>query len=211
MGGDRKNPEVFVLDELLSAGDKIRENLLCLYDTISDKISQKVVIDHDLRQPYKQAKMKTTSLDLLPVVREVLSAELTLIEHHVERAHDQFMQAVAKSNKKQSVMYEGAKKKLSERKAASDNAFLAPAAYFASTIPDIHLTSPGDVEKIKASYAYTLASSSNFPFSVAFKDLCRIKADATGSAPISRKFDEVKSIPASGRRLFARDEEMLVT
>lgn len=59
------------------------------------------------------------------------------------------------------------------------------------------LRATGALPAVLASCAYTAHQSGYFPYSVAFRELCRIKAQAVGDLPCIRAVDEVKTIPAS--------------
>ncbi|KAJ7144770.1 RNA dependent RNA polymerase-domain-containing protein [Mycena crocata] len=73
---------------------------------------------------------------------------------------------------------------------------------YAEPLPQIEQMRNRDVEEIKASYAYSLTSTEEFAFSVAFRTLCAIKSDAGpgGMAPNCRVFDELKTISGAASR-----------
>ena len=78
---------------------------------------------------------------------------------------------------------------------------LASARAYAKPIHNIILTR--DVEQVKASYAYQ--ELPKFAFSVAFRELCHIKALASsdGIVPSIRIFDEGRTFSASFLRSLA--------
>ncbi|KAF8215655.1 RNA dependent RNA polymerase-domain-containing protein [Mycena galopus ATCC 62051] len=89
---------------------------------------------------------------------------------------------------------------------------LAAQEKFAEPIPNVQFISAEEVERVKASYAYSLGSSDDFGFVIAFGTLCAIKARAApgGMAPNCRLFDELKTIsgPAARATLDEDDDDV---
>lgn len=209
MGGDAvkqktQQSRTFILTKLEKTAEDIQTRLLANYDVISDGLCQKSAPDCDLKRPYLDAQTRAHRSDIPPSARDLLQLELKSIMSHVNCSYETWQRACRCDESSSLVtsesFSENKKKKGSERKGGP--LFTASASAYKSTIPNVLLTS--DVDKVQASYAYSLQP--NFAFSVAFETLCRIKADANGGAPSLRLFDEVRSVPASCQRIFARNE-----
>jgi hypothetical protein len=116
------------------------------------------------------------------------------------------LDACAKSRAKNSAQSSPTKsKKKVKRKADQDDLMLPSSRAYVQPLEDIYLTP--NLNQVKASYAYKLSSS--FGFSVAFQELCSIKASNSpnGHAPNLRIFDEAKTFSASFLRALNRCED----
>lgn len=68
-----------------------------------------------------------------------------------------------------------------------------------------------NIEEMKASCAvYSQNAQSAFPWSVAFKGLCTIKAKACGIAPAVRQIDECKGMSSSVAKILAKTSGTVV-
>lgn len=198
----------FILNILNGAGKAAANDIWRRYDQPCggpDK-HKDVPLDFDLLEPYNDAQNRLDTSTLPPEIRQFAQLELRRITDHVDAAHTKWVQACKIKDKDQSSAWgsstsapkKGKKSRIQQEK---DDLMLAAAAFFSKPVPGVVLTS--NVEQIKASYAYQ--KNANFGFSVAFKGLCDIKAEASagGRAPIVRLMDEVKSISSACRKLFA--------
>lgn len=128
--------------------------------------------------------------------------ELDLIRKHVDLANITFKKAISKKDQDSP----SKSKKGFQIKSDQEDLTLKAAREYAEPIENILLTR--NVEEVKASYAYRL--NINFAFSVAFNELCLIKARASpeGIAPSLRIFDEGKSFtPSFLRTLLSCENE----
>lgn len=151
--------------------------------------------DKDLRRPYDDAVNYAIRAQYSVHKFKGFTDEFSIIREHVSAAKRLFDSACAQSaskRDKQSPIKGGKMFK----KAKSEDAMLACAKAYAQPIDDIILLAP-NLKQIKASYAY--CESPNFAFTVAFQELCGIKAMASlgGHAPSLRIFDDAKSMSAS--------------
>lgn len=203
--GRTRSDKTFILDALSHSGGNLCTDIFKRYDQLCGRRDevQRLPPDSDLRQPYDIAKAKCSleSLDL--ETRRTLSAELALIEAHVDHAYSKFkdaggLQATEYGTSAQTKEIKKNKNKLMENVAA---VFTEPVA---GLDPLYALTA--NVDLVKASYAYHKSFKGTFAFAVAFQDLCHIKAGASpeGRAAVTRDVDEAKSIPSSYRKLYAR-------
>lgn len=189
-----------ILLRLAQAGRAKGRDLLDRYEKLEAKGSD----DRDLKHPYDTSVdycLKASSRGV-----KVFDAEIRLIRAHVDAAKEIWTVAVSKSMRKQELTTPSAKSKRKPfKKDKQDDASWAAARAYAQPIADICLTP--NVEEVKASFAYTL--NHNFAFSVAFEELCRIKARASpgGHAPNLRIFDEAKNFSSSFLRVLNRCED----
>ncbi|KAK7450551.1 hypothetical protein VKT23_012860 [Stygiomarasmius scandens] len=211
----------FILDVLAAAGEQLGTRYFMRLDDIKTKIlgrQRRIPPDPALLYPLQQAESaikdyqaplsSNNRLAMSQAMREALTAELDLIKQHVDRSWDAFRRAVSKSSSTPfTVGFNSApvspKKPSRGKKASKPDIMREAIVLFAQEIPGVSLIRGlGNLEKVKASYAYSL--SGKFGFCVAYKQLCAIKAEASlgGSAPSIRLLDEVKSIPGSCRRLY---------
>ena len=187
-----------ILDVLKKAGQQKGDELLRRYESIESQTSE----DKDLSLPYDTAidyahKASDRGVD-------IFSKEIKFIRDHVDAAHKMWRKAVSKSAQESPTTPTTNTKRKSSKKTDGDDLSLASARAYAQPLEDICLTP--NLEEVKASYAYKISRS--FGFSVAFQELCRIKARASpgGHAPNLRIFDEAKSFSSSFLRALNRCE-----
>lgn len=188
-----------ILLRLTEAGNAKGRELLHRYGNLDTKES----VDKDLKHPYEA--FVNYCLDSISHGVKVFNSEIERIRDHVNAAYDIWLLAMSKIMNEQGFpnAAPGAKSKSMSKR--NDNASWAAAQAYAQPIADIRLTP--NVEEVKASYAYK--RSPNFAFSVAFEELCCIKARASpgGRAPNLRIFDEAKTFSSSFMRALNRRED----
>lgn len=170
----------FILDTLVATGDALRKQHLCAYDDLKEKADWKV--DHDLTRPFKEAEEKAKMIRQQGFGGFV--DELEVIKAHVVKVREAYRAFWASPGKR------------GEKKKSPDFARQFVEGPSADLVP---LTA--DVGAIKASYAYYL--SANFGLTVAFRELCTIKAIASQHLPVTRSFAEAMSIGSSFLRVLA--------
>ncbi|RDB19363.1 putative RNA-dependent RNA polymerase SHL2 [Hypsizygus marmoreus] len=196
----------FILHSLHNAGKSTGDALLQDYDNLAaDCDDSKDLKDPDLLRPYDVATERSRMLFNQPVEpgqKHMLTNEMSKIRKHVEKAKDAFVEAAAMKRGIQDDPFSPTKKKKVKKQRDQNDPMLLAAHLYSQDIKDVFLFQ--NVSDIKASYAYHL--NPNFAFSVAFRDLCLIKAHAApgGVAPSIRSFDEAKSIPSTYVRAMAR-------
>ncbi|KAF8899369.1 RNA dependent RNA polymerase-domain-containing protein [Infundibulicybe gibba] len=158
--------------------------------------SPKKTVDPHLAAPYELATAYATKCwdshkFKLPC------EEMTILRRRVRTLQEQWAAACAKSRP-------SATKKQSSSK-ANHTAMVAATRAFHEPLPEVS-TIP-NVKEILASFAFV--ESESFAFEVAFQDLCILKARSSsgGIAPLTRQFDECRTIPTSYLRAIARHNE----
>ena len=186
----KRDPKLgeFILDHLFDAGRKIQDEEIKRYDGLKPRFFGD---DQDLRRPWE--KMQLWVNDSSPV-----GPDLALIQKHID-SHIKEWQAIASRTSKKSTPW--AKGKAHATKSAQVQYDELARSYAAGPgiSPDSLLASAADIERLKASYAYT--KKPKFAWSVAFQALCHIKADAEGSVAFKAEFADLMSIPASTNRV----------
>lgn len=174
-----------ILTRLKVAGEKKGEELLGQQGPKPDEFKNP---DADLKAPYEAAASHANEVFDLTKSKD-LTDEMSLIRKHVNSAKETYCRATAAHNHQEQSPTKS--KKGFRIKSDQEDLALKAAREYAEPIENILLTR--NVEEVKASYAYQI--SINFAFSVAFTQLCLIKACASreGIAPCLRIFDEGKS------------------
>ena len=190
-----------ILKQLKVAGEKKGEELLEYHREAGSGIDEYFHPDKDLLAPYNAAGDHANKV-FSDTKKKEFTDEMSLIRQHVNRAKKTFDMATAASRKEKTSPK--SKKKGFRIQSDQDDVTLDAAREYADPIENIYLIR--DVEAVKASYAYRV--NSNFAFSVAFNQLCLIKACAAadGIAPSRRIFDEGKSFTPSFLRALPRCE-----
>jgi len=182
----RRDPKLgkFVLDSLVSAGELEQRRHSKEYDDIRKRngVLKNEKPDKDLTKPYEVAKGKARGLaNRFPILDE----EINAIEGHVRRIREAWNACVmSRTTRQKEQLHELSKK-------------------FAEEVEGISITS--NPEELKASYAYILGSK--FGFSVAFRELCAIKARAQGQGPVTQQLLETMKTPLSSLRALAQNKE----
>lgn len=184
----------FIFHALHAAGKAAADKLLVDYDDIPGEGAD--AKDADLKRPYTIAAEHALRVYQSSKSR-ILTDEMARIRDPVDNAYQAYCNALDQANREEAKRF--SKKK--PKKKGSDPMLLA-AHLYAEEVTEVILIQ--NVKEIKASYAYHCSPA--FAFSVAFQDLCLIKAQAApgGVAPSIRSFDEAKSIPSTYTRAMAR-------
>lgn len=199
-------PFLNILSLLQEAGQKKGHQLFERYEAQRPE-GPRQSRDPDLCKPYQLATdYALTAYDQSKIA--AFTDEMSRIRTHVKEALKLFHEASLQSQAKQdspTKRSRGARKQKSDQ----EDPMLASARAYAEPVKDIVLTR--DVEQVKASYAYR--ESPSFAFSVAFRELCHIKALASsdGIVPSIRIFDEGRTFSASFLRSLALCDKDLAT
>lgn len=178
----------FILDVLVEEGETLRKKALEDYRKLK---SQSVEEDQDLSRPWNAAKAKAVQAKTRGI--SGLAENLDDIEAHVHEAQEEYLRAV--------VISRGAS---SEGPSSKDRPYTKAASFFAKPpcFRGFVFFSDEDVQTLKASLAST--KSLTFAFSVAFHDLCAIKARATGNVAITHQFAQCVTVPSVVVRTFSQ-------
>ena len=181
-----------ILTRLKVAGEKKGEELLGQQGSKPDEFKNP---DADLKAPYEVAVSHALKVFELTKSKD-LTDEMSLIRKHVKLAMETYSKATATHNHQEQSPIKS--KKGFRIKSDQEDLALKAAREYAEPIENILLIR--NMEEVKASYAYRL--NINFAFSVAFNQLCLIKACASreGMAPCLRIFDEGKTFTPSFMR-----------
>ncbi|KAG6830093.1 hypothetical protein H0H92_002266 [Tricholoma furcatifolium] len=156
--------------------------------------------DQDLLRPYNLAASRAEQTNLDISLRQILQAELKQIRDFVDAVYLDYTTMMSRLRKDTESSKKPASKSKEHGKA---DALKAPIhELYNRPVKDVIFLQ--NVEELKASYAYQYKPW--FAFEVAFSTLCTLKAKASSSglAPITRSFDEAKSIPSVYVRAVAR-------
>lgn len=170
----------FILDNIVATGNELRNKHLRAYGDLKENADWK--LDHDLTKPFREAEKKAKEIQQQGFSGFV--EELKVIKEHVENVREAYRTFWASPSKR------------GEKKKSPDFAYQFVEGPLENLIP---LTA--NVAAIKASYAYHL--SAGFALTVAFRDLCTIKAIASQHLPVTRSFAEAMSIGTSFVRVLA--------
>ena len=198
----QQNLGPFVLDELHAKVKTIvREVTNNMQKLLSSNRSER---DPDLLRPWDD--MRKTSNFRQHGDAGIIEKELKLIEDHVDSLAVGWSRTGGSNS---TGSFEG-EEKLTKRKKEQQKLIQGLQEKFRKTpegIVFLPLLGPNMVDILKASYAYRKSSSEAFAFSMAFKLLCHIKAEACGSTAIARQFSESMSIPSSIVRLLTLEQQ----
>ena len=210
--GGKSVPTLPILQTLQEAGKKKEAELLRKYN-MDDK-----PWDRKRKPPWEDDDLLKPLYEMDAFVQEVLrqgwngmKEQLEKIKRHVDSAEEKWLDSIKPSYETQESQPSragGKKKKFGAKRSDQDDLALEAARMYAAPIPDVFL--PLELlEGVKASYAFKKRPT--FAFSVAFQDLCLIKAKASpgGCAPSSRLFDEGKTISSSFLRAMQQSEDIL--
>ncbi|KAI5998175.1 RNA dependent RNA polymerase-domain-containing protein [Pisolithus albus] len=183
----QRNPP-FILDTLVEYGHALKQNYLKEYQKHWNSC-QDGEVDEDLAGPWKVARAMADKAKAANLT--VFSSNLEDIEMHVQGLWDDYRRAVSAT-------------KDTSKSSSTNDAYTEVACKFSQKPKFRHFQafSDGDVHLIKASLAADI--SLNFAFSVAFKDLCSIKAQASGSVPFTHLFAESMGISKKVMQIISR-------
>lgn len=171
---------IFILDSLVATGKALRKKHIHAYDDLKRKVDRKP--DRDLTKPFIEAKKKAEQFKQQGFGG--LIDELEVIKAHVVKVQESYCIFWASPSNR------------GEKKKSPDFA-----RQFSEWPSEDLVLLTADVGAIKASYAYHLHAP--FALSVAFRDLCTIKAVASQILPMTRSFAETMSIGSSFVRVAA--------
>ncbi|CAK5280827.1 unnamed protein product [Mycena citricolor] len=194
----RADGDRFLLRKLMDEGRAMGDELLRKFDIDCGRLTgdsyQAFSKDPALLLPWKNAlaKAEKANKTCAPWAQSY-AEDLDFLKKRVDQAHDKFRQIKAAGDQygtnnqpnRQTVLLE------------------AQALFQHDEDPDdveLRLIDSRQRKILKASYAYS--RQTGFGFDMAFRELCQIKAESTtgGNAPVSRLFDEVKSVSRAAAR-----------
>ena len=181
----------FVLESLRDFGTDLANTFLSEYEKLGGQpgVGGFMTADHHLLGPQQRIVKKLSEMESLLGAdgnKFIIEArrELGMIESHVNDIKSEWPQVFAPSRKKKS--------------RSTQNQALADLRRKFVSGPDVpHLSLLGDIPAIRASYAYKQcrANKPTFAFSMAFEDICRIKAQESGGTVLDRELAELMAIP----------------
>ncbi|KAG2107049.1 RNA dependent RNA polymerase-domain-containing protein [Suillus discolor] len=187
----RKGSTPYILDALVDEGRRLRDDFLKHYSVL--RSSSTNTADRDLASPYLSTSRRATQASHNGF--QILQDNLNAVKVHVQRVHGEWQVAVA------------LQKKASEGKGSPDprtRAIQKTAQHFARR-PEVLSFSDEELKIIMASYAYNLSGA--FGFSVAFADLCAIKARVQSGVLFADRFAEVMCIPNNVLRALSQAQD----
>jgi len=181
----------FILDQLMEAGEEMRDmHLQELHDKYKDDRDFRK--DRDLLRPFQDAQAMAERM--MEQGNYEFSEELKLIATHVDEIYIAYKKSPVVRMSSALQRRNRGKPKVSE---SSTTEFARQ--FFEG--PPTFVT--GDVRAVKASCAYTKCTAT-FAFAVAHRDLCAIKATASGDVPTTRLIAETMDIRPSFLRVLGR-------
>lgn len=201
----RNSPTPFILDTLLSTGRTLKDEHLARYESLQTNPS--ALKDQDLRKPVLDARSFARKFAELGFPQ--LSSELHQIEEHVAKHMHMWQEACGRAGSSSAAntpsKFSSTKSPQKLSRGRTDD-FRQVTKSFAEMPSPPLLSLTGNVDAIKASFAYELHRNPNFALSMAFKDLCDIKAKSAGSAALTRAFADAMSTTSSGMRILQRSK-----
>ncbi|KAF7965380.1 hypothetical protein HWV62_44091 [Athelia sp. TMB] len=190
----------FVLDHLVEAGNALREKYLIEFEKPTIGSTFRWMRDKDLLQPHLDAKEWASAM-----TRELGSdrfeVELSYLESHVQRIYEAHQKYWSSKNAKNSTPIKPANKRQKSSESSSSATTELARQFVEGPEGQSNFRIPNLVS-IKASYAYTKCSEF-FAFSVAFRELCDIKAKASGHyIPTLGIMSEAMSVQPSFVRIY---------
>ncbi|KAG1850271.1 hypothetical protein C8R48DRAFT_676788 [Suillus tomentosus] len=174
-----------VADALVDEGRRLRDNFLKHYPILWSSSTN--TADRDLASPYLSTSRRATQASHKGF--QIPQDNLNDVKVHVQRVHGELQVTVV------------LQKKALEGKGSSNprtRAIQKTAQHFARR-PEVLSFSDEELKIIMASYAYNL--SGVFGFSVAFADLCAIKAQVQSGVLFADRFAEVMCLQAKSGRM----------
>lgn len=163
----------FVMDTLISNADREQTFWMKKIDDVYGAFKSSKGSDETLLAPWKEQRA-------LIAQREELKQDLAIIEAHVERVlaeHGKSKQGDAFTEQK-------------IQKRQDDLRMISRLFHSFPETSDMKCLSSACIREVRASYAYKLRPTTQFPFDVAFRDLCEIKARAGQSKTCQLSFYE---------------------
>ncbi|KZT73373.1 hypothetical protein DAEQUDRAFT_721969 [Daedalea quercina L-15889] len=181
----------FILDELLKAGKKLEAEQLGDFEKKSQQ-PQYNTRDADLLKPWEQAITRANTLKQKG--HADLWQDLEMIEQHVADHIKRWHQAIKVPAKRDS-------KSKSPQKSPTtrQQGFNILSKTFTEELSDLVFYDRKSICALKASYAYK--ENPRFAFSVAFYELCKMKAESVGIAAYTQELVDMMAMPSSARRI----------
>ncbi|OAX39662.1 hypothetical protein K503DRAFT_716030 [Rhizopogon vinicolor AM-OR11-026] len=194
----RKGPS-FILDVLVDEGRRLRDEFLKRYSTMRNS-THGAGRDAHLTSPYFCASRRAKEVSQASGFQG-LESNLSVIRHHVKKAHDEWHGAIAMT--KSTSKAKGAVDPRDQRIQGAVQSFAQRPSF---PLAEVLLLSEEELRSVKASYAYVLSPA--FAFSVAFAELCAMKARVQNAILFADRFAEVMNIPTNILRALsqARDD-----
>lgn len=197
-GISKRKGTPFILDVLVDEGHRLRDEFLKQYSSIRNT-TRMPDRDEALTFPYLSASRRATqAAQAGQVGHQWLQETLTAVKHHVQKAHADWQAAIAIPKTTSKVKGVPDHKERQIQRAVQ---FFAQRPVFEGVLP----FSDEELKTIKASYAYW--HSTTFGFSVAFAELCAIKARAQGSVLFADRFAEVMNISNTVLRALSQAQD----
>ncbi|KAG2141030.1 RNA dependent RNA polymerase-domain-containing protein [Suillus clintonianus] len=187
----RKGSTPYILDALVDEGRRLRDNFLKQYSDLRNSSTN--TEDQDLTSPYMSATRRATQASHAGL--QILRDNLRVIEVHVQRAYKDWQLAVALQKNVPKV--KGAPDPKAQEIQKSVQSF--------ARRPEVLFFSGEELKIIMASYAYKLSGA--FGFSVAFAELCAIKARVQGAVLFAHRFSDVMCIPNNILRAISQAQD----
>jgi len=189
----RRNKDLgpFVLESLRDFGKDLASTFLSEYEKLGGQPAiNRFTTDHHLLGPHQRIVKKLSEMESLLGAdgnKFIIEArrELGMIEGHVKKIKSEWPQA------------------FSSRRKNTQNEAIADLRRKFVLGPDVlHLSHLGDIPAIRASYAYKECRANNpkFAFSMAYEDICRIKAQESGGTVLDRELADLMTIPKTAVR-----------
>ncbi|THH18623.1 hypothetical protein EW146_g2394 [Bondarzewia mesenterica] len=201
----------FILESLLDTGSDLKKRYLIKYEALDVQPTRQ---DKDLLQPWKDVQeaaatpfpddaFNFVSQDLRQKIQDELhrvrKAEISRVENYILSIKAEWMTAVHPPSPSKTAPSPRKKKIRSQSVALVQDVVKK----FADGLADVSWAS----EDVRASCAYTIASrlgDGKFPFSVAFRGLCHIKAQVAGITPITQQFTDAMTMQSSALRMLSK-------
>jgi hypothetical protein len=179
----------FILDDLVNEGNRLRNEFVQRYSSLRSSSPRVPDRDEHLTSPYKSASYRATQAAHAGF--KALQVNLTVTKKHVDNAYRDWQCAIAmrSSSDLKEQRIQQAVKSFAQRPLFQDTLFF----------------SEEELKTIKASYAYT--TNQSFGFSVAFTELCAIKARVQGGVLFEDKFAQVMNIPNNVLRALSQAQD----
>ncbi|KAG9313859.1 RNA dependent RNA polymerase-domain-containing protein [Chiua virens] len=189
----QRDSQAFILDVLVAEGDNLRKEALEEYRRLKVHTMKE---DQDLSRPWNEAKAKAKQAQDDHGI-SCFTENLDDIQTHVNNALGSFRRAVE-------IYKPDGTNGSASRDSQATVLFERVASLFAKppSFRGFVFFSDDDIRTLKASYASNLSLS--FAFSVAFYDLCCIKAKATGNVAITHQFAQCVTVPSLVARTFSQ-------
>jgi RNA-dependent RNA polymerase len=190
----------FILDTLIQFGDQLSNQHLVNFDRLLKAVDQRS--DYDLLQPHKDATVIASQIS--DGGYDGYSRGLEAIECHVKKMYIKWTDTTASESQSSSPRRSPTKGRDAYKPKGDAWRKVARAYVEGPTDPSTSVIP--NVNAVKASFAYAYYKNPKFAFTVAYKDLCAIKASASQNLPITREFGEAMSIVPSFLRVLGQSE-----